>query len=129
MDIQALIQLWNLTQQSGTSGARAASGVLLSLYNGERFPMDLTDLRVLDGSNLRAALAVITADAARCEREVHQWLNQITGRTDFGWRFEHLAHDWKCFRRGRCKKAELPALSPAYLVIKLPAVAGEGAPA
>lgn len=117
MDIPALIRLWNLTQQSGTSGARIACGVLLSLYNGERFQLDLTELRGLDHNNLSAALAVITADASHCQREVHQWLNQITGRTDFGARFEHLAHDWKCFKRGRCKKEFLMPLSPARLVI------------
>lgn len=124
MDIPALIRLWNLTQQSGTSGARIACGVLLSLYNGERFQLDLTELRGLDHENLRAALAVIAADAAHCQREVHQWLNQITGRNDFGARFEHLAHDWKCFKRGRCKKEYLQPLSPARLVIAVkPSVA------
>lgn len=117
MDIPALIRLWNLTQQSGTSGARIASGVLLSLYNGERFQLDLTELRGLDRANLRDALAVITADASRCEREVHQWLNLATGRHDFGMRFEHLAHEWKCFKRGRCKKEWLEPLSPHRLVI------------
>jgi hypothetical protein len=117
MNIPALIRLWNLTQQSGTSGARVAAGVLLSLYNGPRFPLDLTELRCLDGNYLGDALAVITADASRCEREVHQWLNVITGRDDFGARFEHLAHDWKCFRRGRCKKEYLESLEPAHLFI------------
>lgn len=116
MDTAALIQLWNLTQvHQGTSGARAAAGVLLGLYNGDRFPFDLTDLRVLDGANLRAAMAVMQCDASRCQMEVHQWLNQLTGRRDFGARFEHLAHEWR--RKGKCKRKYLTPVSPAHVTI------------
>ena len=78
--------------------------MLLGLYNGRRFPMDLTDLRVLDTENLNAALEVITSDARSCRMEVHDWLNRVTGRSDFGHRFEHLAHEFAAFRRGRCKR-------------------------
>lgn len=118
MNLAALIALWNVTQQHiGTSGARAAAGVLLGLYNGERFPFDLTDLRVLDPDNLAHAVAVIGCDAARCELEVHSWLNAITGRTDFGQRFEHLAHEWR--RKGRCKREGLEPLSPARFLVKV----------
>jgi hypothetical protein len=118
MNTEALIKLWNLTQMhSGTSGARIASGVLLGLYNGDRFPFDLTELRGLDRDYLDAAIDVIRCDAARTQMEVHEWLNRLTGRRDFGERFEHLAHEWKCFRRGRCKKDLLAPVSPARLVI------------
>jgi hypothetical protein len=118
MNTNALIQLWNVTQEhSGTSGARAATGVLLALYNGARFPCDLTDLRLLDGQNLSAAIAVITNDAHRCQMEIHEWLNRITGRNDFGARFEHLAHEYTIFKRGRCKVKELHPLQPARLRI------------
>lgn len=121
MNTQALIQLWNLTQEhSGTSGARAAAGVLLGLYNGSRFPYDLTDLRVLDSSHLRAALEVIAADAGRCQMEVHDWLNRLTGRTDFGARFEQLAHEYGCFKRGRCKREYLTDLQPKRLMLRAP---------
>lgn len=116
MNLHALVQLWNVTQQHvGTSGARAAAGVLLGLYNGDRFPMNLTDLRLLDPTLLKSAVTVIACDAARCEREVHSWLNAVTGRHDFGQRFEHLAHEWR--RKGRCKRDQLEALSPSHLVI------------
>lgn len=101
----------------GTSGARAAAGVLLGLYNGSRFPMNLTDLRVLDTEHLRAALEVITADASRCQMEVHEWLNRLTDRNDFGHRFEHLAHEYGTFKRGRCKRDWLGDVSPKSLVI------------
>ena len=120
MNTHALIQLWNITQQHpGTSGARAAAGVLLGLYNGTRFPFDLTDLRVLDSGNLAAAMVVINEDASRCQMEVHEWLNLLTGRTDFGPRFEQMAWDYVCFKRGRCKREFLIDLQPAHLVIEL----------
>lgn len=120
MNTKALIQLWNVTQlHAGTSGGRAAAGVLLGLYNGGRFPFDLTDLRVMDASNLDAALQVIYQDSSRCQMEVHQWLNRLTGRTDFGARFEQLAYDYSAgpFKRGRCKREYLMELTPARLVI------------
>lgn len=116
MNIQSLVLLWNITQMHlGTSGSRAAAGVLLGLYNGERFPLDLTDLRLLGEKELRAAIDVITCDATRCEMEVHEWLNRITGRRDFGQRFEHLAHEWR--RKGKCKRDGLEPLNPRRLVI------------
>lgn len=122
MNTQALIRLWNLTQvHPGTSGARAAAGVLLGLYNGSRFPFDLTDLRVLDAENRRAALTVIADDASRCEMELHEHLNELTGRSDFGARFEHLAHEYACFKRRRCKREWLVDLQPSSLVLREPA--------
>lgn len=118
MNTSALIQLWNLTQEHpGTSGALAAAGVLLGLYNGSRFPCDLTELRALDGNNLSAAITVISNDAQRCQMEVHEWLNRITGRNDFGPRFEHLAHQYTEFKRGRCKVNQLEPITPQSLKI------------
>ena len=118
MNVDALVRLWNVTQKhdAGTSGARAAALVLLGLYNGPRFPFDLTELRVLDSNNVRDALAVIAEDATRCQREVHSWLNVITGRTDFGERFEHLAHKFRV--KGRCKREHLRQLDPHVLLIR-----------
>lgn len=101
MDTKSLISIWNHTQRhAGTSGARACAGVLLGLYNGERFRMDLTDLRVLEGVLLTAALAVIAHDATYCKMEVHAWLNTLSGRDDFSERFEALAFEYKTFKRG-----------------------------
>jgi hypothetical protein len=116
MNINSLITLWNLTQEHpGTSGARAAVGILLGLYNGSRFPMDLRDLRLLDGRRITAALSVIDADASRCRLELHEWLNQVTGRRDFGARFEQLAHDYPL--KGRCSRENLVPVSPCRLII------------
>lgn len=130
MNTGALITLWNLTQQHpGTSGARAAAGVLLGLYNGSRFPFDLTDLRVLDANHLDAALQVITHDATRCQMEVHQWLNGLTGRSDFGHRFEHLAWEYQTFKRGRAKREWLAPLDPPHLTLARRAPQPEAVPA
>lgn len=123
MNTDSLIRLWNITQKHpGTSGARAAAGVLLGLYNGSRFPFDLTDLRVLDSDNLYDAVQVIFHDARHCRMEVHMWLNHLTGRGDFGSRFEQLAHEYKAFKRGRCKKEYLTELMPRTVVIDPEAV-------
>jgi hypothetical protein len=121
MNTHALITLWNTTQQHiGTSGARVCAGVLLGLYNGDRFPLDLTELRLLDDELLQAAMEVIHSDAERCQREVHDWLNVLTGRGDFGDRIEHLAHEYGCFKRGRCKVAYLAErpITPTRLIIQ-----------
>lgn len=118
MDTQSLIDVWNLTQERpGTSAARAAAGVLLGLYNGDRFPFDLTDLRLLDERNLKSAMQVIAADASACHMEVHEWLNRLTGRRDFGHRFEQLAHQYAKFKRGRCKREYLTPVDPPVLSI------------
>lgn len=119
MNTKALLTLWNVTQEHiGTSGARAAAGVLLGLYNGSRFPFDLTELRVLDGGLREAAIEVINSDATRCQMEVHQWLNRLAGRDDFGQRFEHLAHEYTTFKRGRCKRDYLVDLEPRRLTLR-----------
>ena len=118
MNTDALIRLWNVTQKhdAGTSGGRRAALVLLGLYNGPRFPFDLTELRAMDTNIMEDALAVITEDGRRCQMEVHMWLNKLTGRGDFGERFEHLAHKYRV--KGRCKREALHQLSPETLVIK-----------
>lgn len=117
MNTDALIRLWNVTQRhdAGTSGARRAALVLLGLYNGPRFPFDLTELRGMDETIQRDALLVISEDARRCQREVHSWLNALTGRVDFGERFEHLA--WKFRVKGKCPRDQLCPVDPAVLII------------
>lgn len=124
MNTKSLISLWNHTQQCpGTSGARACAGVLLGLYNGSRFPFDLTELRLLDPSLRGAALQVIAADATFCKQEVHAWLNTLSASGEFGDRFELLAWEYKCFSRGRCKaeyRRELETLIRHKRVLPVP---------
>lgn len=105
----ALAHLFIQADTQSNSAARVAAGLLLGLYNGQRFPFDLTELRRLDGENLPRALALIKMDArGQMGMEVHDWLNHLYGRTDFGERFEHLAHKWKL--KGKCMKANLLAV-------------------
>ena len=102
--IEALVYFFNLACNQDHSGARVAACLLLGLYNGHRFAFDLNELRRLDGENLTRALALVRSDA-RPSMEVHELLNRMYGRTDFGERFEHLAHRWNL--KGKCKKANL----------------------
>jgi hypothetical protein len=100
--VAALVQVWQTANQSH-GASRVCTELLLSLYNGNRFRFDLTDLRLLDASNLQAAITVILIDAARCSQEIHIHLQDVYGETrHFGPEFEHLAHDWRL--KGKCKK-------------------------
>lgn len=105
--LYALSHFFNMATNENGGGARAAAMLLLGLYNGPRFPFDLTDLRLFDESNLNLAIALLRFDA-RPAMEVHDWLNKLYGRNDFGARFEQLAHDWRV--KGRCKKEWLRPL-------------------
>ena len=112
--IEALAHFFIMASEGDHGGARVAARLLLGLYNGYRFAFDLTDLRLLDGANLKRALALLEFDATP-RMEVHEWLNRLYGRTDFGMRFEHLAHSWNL--KGKCRKEGLE---------KVPAVRFQG---
>ena len=47
---------------------------LLGLYNGHRFPFDLTQLRGLDKPIFDDCMAVLTMDARATQQEVHQYI-------------------------------------------------------
>lgn len=99
--MEALAHFFMLASERDHGGARVAACVLLGLYNGTRFPLDLSDLRLLDDKNHARAMALLSLDK-RPAMEVHVWLNRLYGRSDFGMRFEHLAHKWRM--KGKCKK-------------------------
>lgn len=105
--LKALTHFFNLAANHDHGGARVAAKLILGLYNGTRFPFDLTELRCLDQQHLNMALALIRFDAVP-RMEVHEWLNKLYGRTDFGPRFERIAYVWRM--KGRCKKEYLQAL-------------------
>lgn len=94
-----------------TSGGSACGKLLLGLYNGERFPFDLTDLRVLDDGRYAAAMTVIDMDARRTWCEIHVLLNAIlnvpSGKST-GHTLELWAH--RLGLKGKCKKEFLPGL-------------------
>ena len=102
--MEALAHFFILATTQDHSAAKVAACMLLGLYNGYRFQFDLTELRRLDADNLKRALALLEFDA-RPRMEVHEWLNRLYRRTDFGPRFEHMAHRWNL--KGKCKKQGL----------------------
>lgn len=101
--LKALALLWAWGQRGDCSGERVAAKLLLGLYNGTRFPFDLTDLRLLDEQLLRAALLVIEMDSSPAA-EVHVLLGRIYQhpRGDFGNEFEWRAYELGL--KGRTKK-------------------------
>ena len=106
--LASLKQMYDLAKRHlGTSSGNAAAKLLLGLYNGRRFPFDLTDLRLFDLSNLDAALIVLRLDSERTFCEVHQLLDAICADTaSTGAEFEQWAYALKL--KGRCKKDNLP---------------------
>lgn len=78
----------------GNSGqSRRVAAILLGLYNGLRFPLDLTNLRSLDYEIVDDALAVLRMDS-NAYQEVHCYFengSQI---------FEQLASDWNLEKKG-----------------------------
>lgn len=86
-EIAALQRLW--THANGHSGqCRMIARFLLGLYDGERFPFDLTAFRGLDTAVFADCLAVLQLDHQPV-REVHEWLG-VPAR-----QFEALAQAWR----------------------------------
>lgn len=111
----AVLHLYHLVKcHLGTSGGNAAAKLLLGLYNGRRFPFDLTDFRVFDAINFKAAMMVLAMDAQRCWCEVHVLLDTILGAgADTGAEFENWAYNMRLPKR--CKKDQLPSLTRRVL--------------
>lgn len=84
---EALRRLLPIAQ--GHSGqCRYVAGFLLSLYNGERFKFDLTDLRAIDSEIFDDCIAVLKMDHTPWQ-EVHRYFD------DGGKIWEQLARDWR----------------------------------
>lgn len=70
--LPALQRLANIAQgDTGQSGT--IRRFLLGLYNGHRWPFDLTTLRGLDKDLFEDCIAVVTLDARATVKEVHQY--------------------------------------------------------
>lgn len=83
----ALRRLWPVAQRdTGQSGVVAR--FLLNLYNGSRFPFDLTDLRRLDYALFDDCMAVLAMDCLAHRQEVHLYFEHG------GKLFEQMAEDW-----------------------------------
>jgi len=73
--------------QCDTGQSQVIARFLLSLYNGDRFPFDLTDFRRLDLALFNDCMAVLAMDFSP-EKEVHKYFE------NGGERFESLAKEW-----------------------------------
>lgn len=73
--------------QSDTGQSRVIARFLLGLYNGYRFPFDLTDLRAIDRALFDDCISVLCMDFSPLQ-EVHCYF------PDGGRLFEKLAADW-----------------------------------
>lgn len=113
--LDALAKLWSVGQVGDCSGEVVCAKLLLGLYNGRRFPFDLTELRRLDDKLLQCTLHVLEMDA-RPRQEVHELLGQIYGhpRGNFGREFEWRAYELGM--KGRAKKDQLCPRSEFILV-------------
>ena len=85
---EALQRLYEVACRD-TGQARKVAAFLLGLYNGDRFPFDLTDLRGLDDDLFVDCMVVLRMDARLTRKEVHNYFTQG------GPKFERLAADWQ----------------------------------
>jgi hypothetical protein len=106
--LHAVTELYKVAQ-GDHGGSNVSARLLLGLYNGARFPFDLTDLRRLDLRNFENALQVLTMDY-QPHLEVHALLATLHGvpTVRMNYEFESWAHKWRL--KGRCKKDELDHL-------------------
>lgn len=93
-ELETLDRLFQLADQHlDTGGGGVAARLLLGLYNGQRFPFDLTDLRRFDDGNVARALVVIGMDAGHCRAEVHEVLAALYADPSVQYRMECWACD------------------------------------
>jgi hypothetical protein len=89
--LPALRRLFKIAQ--GHSGqCRNVAAFLLGLYNGSRFPFDMTNFRAVDTEIFNDMLLVLRMDSRLIE-EVHTYFD------DGGQAFEQLAQDWNLYKR------------------------------
>lgn len=74
--------------QGDTGQSRTVAKFLLGLYNDQRFPFPLVDLRRLDDELFEDCMTVLRMDARACQKEVHCYFEN-GGRI-----WEKLAEDW-----------------------------------
>jgi len=84
----ALYRLMPIAELGDSGQSRYIAAFLLGLYNGPRFPFDLTELRCLDSALQDDCLTVLKMDARACLKEVHCYFN------NGGERFENMAKRW-----------------------------------
>jgi len=93
----ALHRLYAMTRDPGEEHAGVAARFLLGLYNGARFPFDLTDLRLLSAEQFADAVSVLVMDARVTRQEVHTYF------ADGSRKFEDLVADFRVVDAQRLK--------------------------
>lgn len=92
--IQRLLEI----AHRGTGQSRIAARFLLSLYNGDRFPFDLSDFRCLDLDIFKDCLVVLLMDY-QPQREVHVYIKdgqRIWEAMAVAWGFtDHNSESWR----------------------------------
>lgn len=95
---EALQRLYALATDFHHDHGCVAARFLLGLYNGYRFPFDLTDLRLLEPDAFQDAMAVLVMDARLTRKEVHNYF------ADGSKKFERLVQDWNVIDVARLKE-------------------------
>jgi hypothetical protein len=85
--IKALESLFEFASTNRCGSSRVIAEVLASLYNGHRFRVDLTDLRLLDKKHFTEVLQVLRLDHVP-QQEVHCYFR------NGGARFESMFKDY-----------------------------------
>ena len=75
--------------QNDTGQAITVRHLLLGLYNGHRFPFDLTRLRGLDSALFDDCMAVIAMDARATVKEIHEYIQNGSGLFETWVKGEH----------------------------------------
>jgi len=81
----ALARLMKVAEGVNSGQQRYIVDFLLGLYNGPRFPFDLTNLRAIDATLRSDCFTVLAMDAGACQQEVHRYFD------NGGERFEAMA--------------------------------------
>lgn len=102
---QALARLFDFAQKQDCGGSAVVAHFLASMYNGNRFKVDLTDLRLLSSQYFQDMLDVLYLDHAPAQ-EVHQYFANGGQRFEAMFKrygLEDLGHAVTHLRRlGRC---------------------------
>ncbi|KQW02797.1 hypothetical protein [Rhizobacter sp. Root1221] len=95
--VEALQRLYGEAASGEMDSGGVCARLLLGLYNGDRFPFDLTDLRMLPVGLFEDAMALIRMDARLTRQEVHNYF------ANGGRKFEDLAADYRVADIARLK--------------------------
>lgn len=108
----ALKRLYQVAQ-ADYGQCRYIAHFLLGLYNGTRFPFDLTELRAIDDALFEECMTVLRMDARVTRQEVHRYF------AEGGQSFEQLAKDWDVEDMEKVRENAQRAAKPAGTPVPL----------